>query len=66
MAGGERADWFDLFEVLGGELRVVVEGSTATLTSARGGTITSEYVEPDPPREASSDPDQPVATASGG
>lgn len=66
MACVDRADWFDLFEVLSGELMVVVEGSTATLTSARGGTITIEYVEPDPPREASSDPDQPVATASGG
>ncbi len=56
MACVDRADWFDLFEVLSGELMVVVEGSTATLTSARGGSITIEYVEPD----------QPVSTASGG
>ena len=66
MACVDRADWFGLFEVLSGELMVVVEGSTATLTSARGGTITIEYVEPDPPREASGDPDQPVSTANGG
>ena len=66
MACVDRADWFGLFEVLSGELMVVVEGSTATLTSARGGTITIEYVDPDPPREASGDPDQPVSTANGG
>ena len=66
MACVDRADWFALFEVLSGELSVVVEGSTATLTSARGGTITIEYVEPDPPRETSGDPDQPVSTANGG
>jgi len=66
MACVDRADWFALFEVLSGEVSVVVEGSTATLTSARGGTITVEYVQPDPPREASGDPDQPVSTASGG
>ena len=62
MACVDRADWFALFEVLSGELSVVVEGSTATLTSARGGTITIEYVEPDPPRETSGDPDQPGST----
>ncbi len=66
MACADRADWFALFEVLSGEVSVVVKGSTATLTSASGGTITVEYVQPDPPREASGDPDQPVSTASGG
>jgi len=66
MACVDRTDWFGLFEVLSDEIMVVVENSAATLTSARGGTITIKYVESDPPREASGDPDQPVSTANGG